>query len=228
LALEDVKRWVHAFKEYPGEHFSTWTQAERLAYEEHSDTTLQFSSEIDQVYGDFHDWELRWRQLHRCYLNELCSTARQWFWRHSACFLEPPKFSRTIDEASYACPVATSFKYLANRMGFVAGSTPAAPTSKEIKSSVLLHLVEPLFAKEQARYLQGQAASIVIRDLAKSNFALVLGSLLEGEALAEPTKYERNWQAGHREFSLQAGTERRTFQLLSGSADMFCARNTHD
>jgi hypothetical protein len=110
-------------------------------------------------------------------------------------------------------------------MGFIADGRPMAPITKETKSTVLLQLVATLFSKEQAQYLRGQAASLVIRDLAKSNFASVLNSCLEGNGPRLAAGYKRNWQFSSTTFSIAPSTSRSSFKFLSATADTVCARN---
>ena len=226
LALDDVRNWVSAFKQYPGGRFLTWTEAERRAYEFHSDTEFPLLGSTDQFYGDYHYWERNWRVLHLWYLNELFSITRQWFLHHRACFLEHDRLEWTPREGGNQCPVAKTFNYLAQQMyGSVTDGQRPASLTKSTKSAVLLQLVEPLFSKEQAQYLRGQAASLVIRDLAKSNFTSVLNSCLEGNGLQLVVGYKRNWQFSSTTFNVAPSASRSSFKFLSAAADTVCARN---
>ena len=160
LALNNVRNWVNALKQYPGGRFLTWTKAERRAYEFHSDTEFTLLGSRDQFYSDYHYWERNWRELHLWYLNELFSSTRQWFWPHRACFREYSRLQQPLNDGHNQCPVVKTFNYLAQQMfGAVADGQRPAPLTKATKSAVMLQLVEPLFSRERAACLQGLAFS---------------------------------------------------------------------
>lgn len=232
LAQWEKARWLHDYRDYPGNSPAVWTEAEDAAFFKTNNTLRLYASGPHLLANDYTYWNTNWRKLGVWYFNELLSLLRETFGNHERCICQAHSASVLNGALADKCPVQLAFFWVAEKI-WPNGYLWEFPVLGEaIKKGIHCFLVNHLFDKQSARYLTDAPAGIVVRDLAKANFASALENCLAGDfrslgfhdAEIEPRRYETTWRLDGEMFELTPAISRAMFKKLSDAATLQCKR----
>ena len=157
---------------------------------------------------------------------------RETFGNHERCISQAHSASVLAGALADRCPVQLAFFWVAEKIWPNGYLWEFPVLAKAIKKGIHCFLVAHLFDKQSARYLTDAPASIVVRDLAKANFASALENCLARnfrslgflDAEIQPRRYETTWRVDGEVFELTSAISPVMFQKLSDAATLQCER----